>query len=211
MRVLDIEPLDTGTYVVKISLGNWSLQKEVSDSDLQILSEEISRARGLSDIMAKFSCTESEANKIRNQWGYGNVRGNIDCKDCQLKGVECYKCLFVCQSPLEQSMFREFSKRGIDVILQRRIRKDGSFYDAPKEVEKETILTIPDFYIQSGDSRLCIYADGGTYHYKNEYQGIRDRSIDIALQNLGYKVLRYTGTQIREKLSFVIDSVMESM
>ena len=136
MRVLDIEPLDTGTYVVKISLGNWSLQKEVSDSDLQILSEEISRARGLSDIMAKFSCTESEANKIRNQWGYGNVRGNIDCKDCQLKGVECYKCLFVCQSPLEQSMFREFRKRGIEVILQRIIRKDGSFYDAPKEVEK---------------------------------------------------------------------------
>ena len=108
-------------------------------------------------------------------------------------------------------MFREFRKRGIDVILQRRIRKDGSFYDAPKEVEKDTILTIPDFYIESEKAKLCVYADGGTYHYTNENQGIRDRGIDIALQNLGYKVLRYTGTQIRGKVSSVIDSVMESL
>ena len=211
MRLLDIELLDRGKYIVKISLGNWSLQQEVSDLDLQRLSEKINQARGLSDIMAKFSCTESEANVIRNQWGDGNTRGSSECMDCSLKGIECYKCQFVCQSPLERSMFREFRKRGIDVILQRRIRKDGSFYDAPKEVEKDTILTIPDFYIESEKAKLCVYADGGTYHYTNENQGIRDRGIDIALQNLGYKVLRYTGTQIRGKVSSVIDSVMESL
>jgi len=44
----------------------------------------------------------------------------------------------------------------------------------------------------------------------SEYQGIRDRSIDIALQNLGYKVLRYTGSQIRDNIKAVVDNVINS-
>ncbi|MCI7606689.1 MAG: endonuclease domain-containing protein [Spirochaetales bacterium] len=211
IRILDIDPTKDGKYSVNISIGDWCLQRIVTDSDLQLLSDEINEARGLSGIMATFSCSEDEANRIRRHWGFPGFKGSSDCQNCQLKGVECYKCLFVCQSPLEQDMFKEFRRRGIEVVLQRRIRKDGTYYDAPEEVDKETILTIPDFYIESGESKLCIYADGKTYHYTNEDQGVRDRSIDIALQNLGYKVLRYTGTQIRGNVSSVIDSVMKSI
>lgn len=213
VHIMDIKPLEEGHFSINISLGNWNLSKEVSDRDLEQLQEAISEARGLSKIKADFSCTTEEATKIRDAWGYGDSRvfGKSECKNCPLKGVECYKCLFVCQSPLEQAMFWEFRKRGIDVVLQRRIRKDGSFYDAPEEVEKETILTIPDFYLEKDGTKLCIYADGKTYHYNNENQGIRDRSIDISLQNLGYKVLRYTGSQIRDDVSKVIDSVLNSI
>lgn len=210
VNILDIKPLEEGHFSISISLGSWTLSKEVSDRDLEQLQKAISDARGLSKIKDDFSCTLEEATKIRDAWGYGKS-GNYECKKCSLKGVECYKCLFVCQSPLEQAMFWEFRKRGIDVVLQRRIRKDGSFYDAPEEVEKETILTIPDFYLEKDGTKLCIYADGKTYHYNNENQGIRDRSIDISLQNLGYKVLRYTGSQIRDDVSKVIDSVLNSI
>ena len=84
-------------------------------------------------------------------------------------------------------------------------------YDHPAEVERETILTIPDFYLEGEHEKVCIYADGGTYHYNNERQGIRDRSIDIALQNLGFKVLRYTGSQIRDNVAAVVDNIMESV
>lgn len=107
-------------------------------------------------------------------------------------------------------MFLEFKRRDIDVTLQKRISKDGTSYDYPEKIDKETILTIPDFYIENEKNKVCIYADGKTYHYNNEYQGIRDRSIDIALQNLGYKVLRYTGSQIRDNVKAVVDNVINS-
>lgn len=208
---MDITPIEEGKFSICISLDNWDLNRTVTDADLKQLEEAIADARGLSEIKKLFSCSADEATKIRDAWGYGRHVGKRECRDCPLKKIECYKCLFVCQSPLEQEMFWEFRKRNIDVILQRRIRKDGSQYDSPTVVEKETILTIPDFYLEVGGTKLCIYADGKTYHYNDESQGVRDRSIDIALQNLGYKVLRYTGSQIREDVGKVIDSVMHSI
>lgn len=118
VHIMDIKPLEEGHFSINISLGNWNLSKEVSDRDLEQLQEAISEARGLSKIKADFSCTTEEATKIRDAWGYGDSRvfGKSECKNCPLKGVECYKCLFVCQSPLEQAMFWEFRKRGIDVV-----------------------------------------------------------------------------------------------
>ena len=210
-KVIDIQPREEGFYTITISLGAWNLSKTITELELDKLEESIAEAKGISKIKEMFSCSSKEATKIRNAWGYDKHLGNVECRKCDLKGIECYKCLFVCQSPLEQSMFREFRKRKIDVVLQRRIRKDGSYYDAPIEVEKDTILTIPDFYLESNGTKLCIYADGRTYHYNNENQGIRDRSIDIALQNLGYKVLRYTGSQIRENVESIIDNVIASL
>ena len=57
----------------------------------------------------------------------------------------------------------------------------------------DNILTIPDFYIETEKSKMCIYADGHTYHERTENQALRDRNIDRELQKIGYKVLRYTG------------------
>ena len=208
-RILEISRKDRDKYVVNISIVNgWVLSKEVYDSDLQSLVDSINEVRGLNQIMKLFNCDEKQAIQLRKNWGEDGTRPDNDCKDCKFKRIECYKCRFVCQSPLEQAMFLEFRKRGIDVILQRRIRKDGTYYDYPKKVDGNTILTVPDFFIENEKAKVCIYADGATYHYSNENQGIRDRTIDIALQNLGYKVVRYLGSQIRNDVEKVVDSVM---
>ena len=210
-KILDISRIDGHKYNVRLSLNTWSLSKEVTDMELQQLADSISEVRGLSQIMDLFKCTEEQAYKLRSCWGEDGTRPDSDCKECQFKRKECFKCQFICMSPLEKAMFLEFRKRGIDVVLQRRIRKDGTYYDYPEDIDKETILTIPDFYIEGNLNKVCVYADGVSYHYKNESKIIKDRTIDINLQNLGYKVVRYLGEQIRNNLDDVIDSVMRSV
>lgn len=108
-------------------------------------------------------------------------------------------------------MLLELHKNGLSTILQRRINKDGSYYDAPQEVDSDNILTIPDFFIEKGDVRICIYADGHTYHERTESQAQRDRNIDRELQRLGFVVLRYTGNEIRNDCQKVIDNIKENL
>lgn len=210
-KILDISREGGDKYVVSFSLDSWTVSKQVSDNDLRGLIDSINEARGLNSIIKLFKCSEEQAYKLRSAWGEDGTRPEADCKECQFKRKECFKCQFVCESPLEKTMFLAFKKRGIDVVLQRRIRKDGTYYDYPEDVDKETILTIPDFYLENKNNKVCIYADGKTYHYKYENQVIRDRTIDRELQNLGYKVIRYLGEEIQNDLDNVIDSVMKSV
>ena len=206
-----IEQKDNGKYLLILSAGNWNITRELSDNELKDFADTINEARGISQIISIFNCTAEQAEKLRDAWGEGKInRSHQACRNCDFKRKDCFRCQFVCQSPLEEAMFLEFKRRDIYVTLQKRISKDGTSYDYPEKIDKETILTIPDFYIENEKNKVCIYADGKTYHYNNEYQGIRDRSIDIALQNLGYKVLRYTGSQIRDNVKAVVDNVINS-
>jgi very-short-patch-repair endonuclease len=59
------------------------------------------------------------------------------------------------------------------------------------------LLTRPDFLIP--EARLVIYCDGFQYHYNKEAV-IKDRTQDRKLQFMGYRVLRYTGSEIKGKL-----------
>jgi len=68
-------------------------------------------------------------------------------------------------------------------------------------------LTIPDFYIQKGSNKLCIYTDGHTYHERTEDQAKRDRNIDRKLQDLGFTVLRYTGKEVNESMEHIIKEI----
>ena len=171
--------------------------------------------------MKDFNCSDIDAIKIKEFWdnkpddywwerrdknNYDICRGGRDCNR-----KDCYNCVINCQSPLERQMLLELHKNGLSTILQRRINKDGSYYDAPKEVDPENILTIPDFYIEKGDVRICIYADGHTYHERTESQAQRDRNIDRELQRLGFVVLRYTGNEIRNDCQKVIDNIKENL
>ena len=211
-KIIEIARIDSDRYEIKVDMSNgWYLANVVYDNELQSLTDSINEVRGLNQIMTLFNCDEKQALKLRRCWGEDGTSPDSDCKDCKFKRKDCYKCQFVCESPLERAMFLEFRRRGIDIVLQRRIRKDGSFYDYPEEVDVETILTVPDFYIEGKQNKVCIYADGKTYHYNNENQGIRDRTIDIALQNLGYKVVRFLGTQIRSNVKEVVDSVIQAV
>ena len=213
-----IKPIDIDSYEISIEIGNsWYLKEIVTGEALDKLREEINNAEGLTSIMKDFNCSDIEAkeikkfldNKPNDYWWERRDKNNYDIcrggRDCNCK--DCYNCVINCQSPLERQMLLELHRNGLTAILQRRINKDGSFYDAPKEVDSETILTIPDFYIEKENTKICINADGHTYHERTESQAQRDRNIDRELQRLGYKVLRYTGNEIRQSCDKVIENI----
>jgi len=68
------------------------------------------------------------------------------------------------------------------------------------------LFTIPDFYVD--DPKLLIYCDGFQYHYDRETV-IKDRQQDRMLQMMGFKVLRYTGSEIVGKLDECVFEINE--
>jgi very-short-patch-repair endonuclease len=84
-------------------------------------------------------------------------------------------------SDIEAKLGEALIKENINFKKQYEIYTDG------------TLLTVTDFYIESG--KIALYCDGFKYHYNKE-SVIKDRNQDRVLQFLGYKVLRYTGSEI---------------
>lgn len=88
------------------------------------------------------------------------------------------------------------------------ITKEGKIYDDIDKVNKNNILTIPDFYLDKEDQKLCLYTDGFTYHERTEKQAIRDRNIDRELQKMGFEVMRYTTKEVRNNIEDIISSII---
>ncbi|HNW76071.1 MAG TPA: DUF559 domain-containing protein [Bacteroidales bacterium] len=202
---IQIELIKDHKYKLTIKLDNWELTRIVTETTLNELQNEINNATGLTKVTDTFNCTGEEARKIKHFWetiDYKHI-----CKECKFKWIECYNCAIKCDSPLERDLLFELRKNNIEPILQRRFNKDGSFYEFPTSIDPDTILTIPDFYIEKEKIKLCIYADGHNYHERTENQALRDRNIDRELQRMGYKVLRYTGQEIRKNCSLVVENI----
>ena len=191
--------------IIPLSKG-LSIHQDINEMDLRILRNRIDDLLGHSEIIETFHCSMDEAEKITQYWN-----GHKKCDTCSLRLKECYRCTHVCESPLERALLMELVGRGVDVELQFRINKDNSTSHYPEPVVREKILTIPDFYLEKGDKKICIYTDGHTYHERTEYQAMRDRSIDRELQGFGYTVLRFTGKEIRQKMENVIESINKAI
>jgi hypothetical protein len=136
------------------------------------------------------------------------------CRDCTLKLTpHCKDCIFVMQSPLERKLFVALSKAYIRFTPQypidwkgnRSIAMDNKLPNAP--INFKNILTIADFIIERGDRKLCVYADGHTYHERTEEQATRDKNIDRKLQDFGYTVMRFTGKEINDNIAIVISDI----
>lgn len=193
-------------YKISVPLSNDTVVvKKLSESEMKDLLDEISTVLGYKPIMEKFNCTVEEAKDIKKEIDKSN------CRDCDLLMKECYRCCIVCESPLERELLKALVSNEISVELQMRINKDGTVSHFPEDVDTSKILTIPDFYVETENKKICIYTDGHTYHERTEYQAVRDRSIDRNLQNLGYIVLRYTSSEIRQKLENVVDDIKKTM
>lgn len=192
-------------------MDSWEISKVVTKFALEKLDESIQDSLGFSQIINLFHCTAEEAKKIQNEWSRSTTSFShlFSCSRCHYKNKACFDCVIVCQSPLERQMLIAFLDYGLTPVLQKRINKNGECFDYPGEIDKAKILTIPDFYIETKDKKICIYADGQTYHYTDESQGIRDRNIDRELQKLGFVVLRYTGQEIRHNCNSIIDKIKE--
>ena len=183
-----------------------SIVRKLSENELNALLDNIMSVLGYKKIMEAFGCSVQDARDIDDK-----INKYRDCKDCDLKMKECYRCCKVCESPLEQALLKALTRNNIKTELQLRINKDGSVAHYPEPVDPKKILTLPDFYVETEDKKICIYTDGHTYHERTEYQAVRDRSIDRELQNLGYTVLRYTTSEINQKLDETVDNIKKTM
>ncbi|WP_138433795.1 DUF559 domain-containing protein [Winogradskyella algicola] len=196
------------SFLIQIEEKNqkWDLSHIAHRKDLIKFRNELNDVLGFKEIAEKFNCSIEEAEKISDYQESEKI-----CKNCPQKNLVCFDCIYTCQSPLEQKLYVALKNSNIDSELQRRIRKDGTGYSKEFQVDRKTILTLPDFYIETSDKKICIYADGHTYHERTEYQALRDRNIDRELQNLGFVCLRFTGKEIREKIENVIETIKKSM
>lgn len=202
---IGITLVNKNEYKISIKLDNWELTRIISDAAVKELQEEINMVTGLTKIAETFNCSGDESRRIKDFW---ELRSNWQvCRECKFKWEECYNCVIKCESPLERSLLLELRKAEIQPILQRRFNKDGSYYDFPEKIDFDTILTIPDFFIEANHSKICVFADGHTYHERTENQALRDRNIDRELQKLGFKVLRYTGKEIRNDCTQVVENI----
>lgn len=195
-------------YLIEIEERNrkWDITYRASKKDILGLRNDLNELLGFKDLSEKFNCTIEQAEEISNYHETNRL-----CENCNQKFISCIDCIFTCQSPLEQSLYVALKNQSIDSELQRRIKKDGSGYSKEIPVDKDTILTLPDFYIKTSKKDICIYADGHTYHERTEYQALRDRNIDRELQNLGFVCLRFTGKEIRESIDKVITTIKNSI
>ncbi len=202
---IEIKLVEKNNYEISIEINSWKLSQNISETALKQLQEQINEASGLTKIVQTFDCSGENAEKIKDFW---DNRSNWNlCRGCIFKWKECFDCVIKCDSPLERDLLLELRKHKIKPIMQRRINKDATYYDFPKELDFDKLLTIPDFYIESENSKLCVYADGHSYHERTEKQALRDKNIDRELQKLGFKVLRYTGKEIRSDCQQVVENI----
>jgi very-short-patch-repair endonuclease len=194
-------------FKIELQLERWTISQKIKKRDLIEIRDNINTLLGLTEISQKFGVTIEESEKITKF----HETNKVKCKECEFNNILCDKCVLICQSPLERDLMIELKKNNIEAILQMRINKDGTIDQYPTPVDKDRILTIPDFYVEENGSKYAIYTDGYTYHGKTEYQFSRDRSIDRKIQLLGFKVLRYPGDEVRNNLKQIVEQIKQAI
>jgi len=187
---------------------NWLLAHECSIDELKKFRDEIDDLLVNLSIAEELGISSEHAAQLQKSYKKDEL-----CKACDYQGTKrCIPCLFEIESPLERKLFLALSKSKIYFKMQYGIGHDGQWkyvknrsYTDPENNFIE-VLTIADFYIEKRDTKLCIYTDGHTYH-RSEKQVQKDRKIDRKLQELGYKVLRFTGKDVNENIDKVIEDI----
>ena len=95
------------------------------------------------------------------------------------------------KTDIEQIMFNALKKENIDFSFQYPIRGKYSY--------------VADFFIEPN---IIIECDGEAWHKPNNDH---DRQRNAVMKNKGLKVLRFTGTQIKEDLQSCIIKIMEEI
>jgi len=105
------------------------------------------------------------------------------------------------QSPIEQIL--------LDGIRQANLPLPEAQYQM-RDAEGTT-FTRPDFAYP--DKKLAIYCDGARYHgpQSNNENWQRDLEINNRLQLMGWRVLRFSGRQINQKLSECLQKIREAL
>ncbi|KPQ44188.1 MAG: TPR repeat protein [Candidatus Methanoperedens nitroreducens] len=107
-----------------------------------------------------------------------------------------------CDSPIEYSLAKGLAINNIAFIQQKEITK--SF---PEKKDGEKFFTKPDILLWNDEFPIAIYCDGHDYHEKTPDQAFRDKNIDRRLTILGFKVLRFTGSEIHNNLERCVEEI----
>lgn len=83
----------------------------------------------------------------------------------------------------------------VDFLLEYEFFRLKSFGNWSYVVKNDQRLASPDLYDRIG-SKIVVEADGHDYHERTKSQAIYDRRKDRQLQLLGFKVFRFTGSEI---------------
>lgn len=103
---------------------------------------------------------------------------------------------------------QEYSS-GLETFLEEALIKNAiKFEKQIKIIFNDQVLSIPDFVISG--THILIYSDGFKYHSSNQKMNI-DRKQDRILQNLGYRVLRFTDSEIENDIQSVIYEILETI
>lgn len=100
------------------------------------------------------------------------------------------------QSPIEKRLAGALILQGITPLLQVKI---------PDPDYNET-LSIPDLVIPLSPSPLLVYADGAAAHGTKDAQ-THDKRVDRRLAELGYDVLRVSGSDIYSNIERTVEDV----
>ncbi|MBF0409404.1 MAG: DUF559 domain-containing protein [Candidatus Riflebacteria bacterium] len=93
----------------------------------------------------------------------------------------------------------------IELKFEEALVKNKIVFKKQQEVyEGGALLTVLDFIIEK--PLIAIFCDGYKYHY-DKLSVLKDRRQDRVLQLLGYKVLRFTGSEIIENTGQCIEEV----
>ena len=112
-----------------------------------------------------------------------------------------------CDSPIELFLLQGLNYRKHFPEIQMCIYKNGdlipNYYkmqESEQFITQDKLITAADFYFP--ERKLAIFCDGKDFHNKE-----KDERINKKLKEIGITVLRFSGKQITENLSDVLDEI----
>lgn len=100
------------------------------------------------------------------------------------------------QSPIESRFASALVLQGLLPIMQLEI----------PDPDYDDIISRPDIVIVTEPAPLLVYADGAKYHGSKDAQ-THDKRVDRRLQELGFEVLRVSGSDIYSNIERVVEDV----
>lgn len=145
--------------------------------------------------------------KNKNIYDYlvDEVKTNLIANECEYSILTLQE-LWKCESPIEQLLFLELCK--LTYIDSKPINPyvDISTIEIQKEIECDKEKYRVDFFIpvqyknpktNNAERKFFIVeCDGHEFHEKTKQQVIRDNKRTRKLQEYGYEVVRYSGSEI---------------
>ena len=100
------------------------------------------------------------------------------------------------ESPIESKLSGSLVLHGLPPLLNVEI----------EDPDYSNVLTRPDLVIMADPVPLLIYADGAKYHGSKTAQ-THDKRVDRRLQELGFEILRVSGSDIYSNIERVVEDV----